>query len=316
MPPRPPARLPWPALQARDTPTPTPTPTPAPARRCLRAFASTPAARALGPQSPSYIDVPKPRQPTFALDPEVKGHLPVPRDIFKTRSKHPKASAVFLARATKPPQAPKAPGPHRQDAAYQLYKQRLAETRRIALNQGVEQLHQRRVASDAAFQAKLDASYAERIQRAMAPPRDTDVLTANSVQKGIRDFLADQLPTTSRRDLPQRRLAYQRRMARLEAVRAARLHDLYVNARQFLVDESQLDAAIDQAFGTDDQPIGWDQKGNAGLRSAGKDGLSPWHGPLQEGVAEMMQKLRGGEGVGLAKERVRKVAEALTGGKM
>jgi hypothetical protein len=30
----------------------------------------------------------------------------------------------------------------------------------------------------------------------------------------------------------------------------------------------------------------------------------------------MLNKLRGGEGVGLAKERVKKVAEELTGGKM
>jgi hypothetical protein len=29
-----------------------------------------------------------------------------------------------------------------------------------------------------------------------------------------------------------------------------------------------------------------------------------------------LEKLKGGEGVGLAKERVKKVAEALTGGKM
>jgi hypothetical protein len=282
----------------------------------MRTFTSTPTTLALGPQSPNYVDVPKPRQPTFPLEPPIKGHLPVPRDIFKTRNKHPKASSVFLDRSTKAPKALKAPGPHSRDPDYQLYKQRLAETRRTALTEGVKQLHARKVETDAAFQAKLEANYADRVKRAMAPPRDSDLLTSTSIQKGIRDFLDDALPTTSRANIPKRRTAYQRRVARVQAVRASRLHDLYVNAREFIVEESQLDEAIEKAFGTEDQPVGWDVRGNAGMRSEGKEGLSPWHGPMPEGVGDMLQKLKGGEGVGLAKERVRKVAEALTGGKM
>jgi hypothetical protein len=53
-----------------------------------------------------------------------------------------------------------------------------------------------------------------------------------------------------------------------------------------------------------------------GLRTEGKEGLSPWNGPMPEGVGDLLHKLRGGEGVGLAKERVKKLAEELTGGKM
>jgi hypothetical protein len=37
---------------------------------------------------------------------------------------------------------------------------------------------------------------------------------------------------------------------------------------------------------------------------------------MPEGVSDKMNNLRGGEGVGLAKERVKKLAEELTGGKM
>jgi hypothetical protein len=308
MPPRIPVRFPWSSRGLNPS--------------CIngldgaRAFSSTPSTLALGPQSPNYVDVPKPLQPTFPLEPTPKGHLPVPRDIFKTRSKHPKDSEIFLRRSTKAPSTLKAPGPHSKDAEYQLYKQRLAATRRTALNQGVKELHERKVEVDAAFTAKLERSYADRLQRATAPPRETDVLTSASIQKGIRDFLADQLPMTSRTDLPKRRTAYQRRIARVQAVRASRLHDLYVNAREFIVEESQLDEAIEKAFGTEDQPIGWNVRGDVGPRAEGKEGLSPWHGPMPEGVGDMLQKLKGGEGVGLAKERVRKVAEALTGGKM
>jgi hypothetical protein len=308
MPPRIPVRCPW----ASRTPS-----SSLNGIDAVRTFTSTPTTLALGPQSPNYIDVPKPLQPTYPLEPVVKGHLPIPRDIFKTRNKHPKESDVFLNRSTRSPTSLKVPGPHSKDASYRLYKQRLAETRRTALKEGVTQLHARKVDTDAAFQAKLSASYADKRARAFAPPRETDVLTAASVQKGIRDFLAGTLPPASKNaNIPTRRAAYERRMARVDAVRSSRLHDLYVNAREFLVEESQLDEAIEKAFGTEEAPVGWDVKGEMGLRSEGKEGLSPWHGPMPEGVGDMLQKLKGGEGVGLAKERVRKVAEELTGGKM
>lgn len=284
---------------------------------CVRSFSSTPTTLALGPQSPNYIEVPKPLQPTFPLEPAVKGHLPVPRDIFKTRNKHPKESSAFLNRSTRTSKDPKTPGPYSRDADYRLYKQRLADSRRAALKEGVTQLHARKVENEAEFLAKVQANYADRRERAMAPPREVDVLTQTSVQKGIREFLASELPSTSRTtNVSTRRKAYQARVNRVQAVRKSRLHDLYVNAREFIVEEQQLDEAIEKAFGTEEAPVGWDTRGNMGLRSEGKEGLSPWHGPMPEGVGDMLQKLKGGEGVGLAKERVKKVAEALTGGKM
>ncbi|KAI8937967.1 hypothetical protein NX059_005648 [Plenodomus lindquistii] len=283
--------------------------------RCVRAFSSTATTHALGPQSPNYIDVPKPAQPSYPVTPAVKGHLPVPRDIFDTRNLFPKQSKTFLDKSTRPPKAPKQPGPYSRDADHRLYKQRLAEKRRDALREGVKELHERKVATEAEYLAKIQAQGAFRRELAMAPRRPVDVLTETSIDKGIRDYLADALPP--RKDITEaRRRAYERRMAKVHAVRASRLHDLYTNAREFIVDESQLDEAIETAFGTEDSPLGWDNKGNMGPRSEGKEGLSPWQGPMPEGVGDMMQKLRGGEGVGLAKERVKKVAEELTGGKM
>lgn len=284
---------------------------------CLRTFSSTPSSQALGPQSPNYIHVPKPLQPTYPQNPAVKGHLPIPRDIFKTRNDNPKHSDAFLDASTVSPKKPKQPGPYSKDAEYQLYKQRLAERRRTNLRSGVTELHTRKLATDSAFESKLAASYADKRARAFAPPLATDLLTATSVQKGIRDYLASTLPPSQKpARLPQRRARYAARIARQNAVRSSRLHDLYVNAREFMVEETQLDEAIEKVFGTEEQPIGWGVDGSVGLRSEGKEGLSPWHGPMPEGVEDMLQKLKGGEGVGLAKERARKVAEELTGGKM
>jgi hypothetical protein len=283
----------------------------------IRAFSTTPVSHALGPQSPNYVDVPKPVQPTFPFKPDIKGHIPVPRDIFKTRNIHPKQSEHFLNKSTRLPKQVKAPGPYSRDAEYRLYKQRLAEKRREALQTGVKQLHERKVSTEAQHLSNIQANNADRRQRAMAPPREVDVLTQTSVAKGIRDFLSDALPLSSRATITShRREAYERRVAKVQSVRTSRLHDLYVNAREFIVDEAQLDEAIEKTFGTEEEPMGWNEKGEMGPRSESKLGLSPWHGPMPEGVGDMLQKLKGGEGVGLAKERVKKVAEALTGGKM
>ncbi|KAF1841529.1 uncharacterized protein K460DRAFT_369547 [Cucurbitaria berberidis CBS 394.84] len=311
MPPRIPVRFPWTSPSAS-----------APVNGwssslCARAFSSTPTSLALGPQSPNYIEVPKPLQPTFPTKPVVKGHLPIPRDVFKTRNAHPKESATFLDRSTRTPKTVKAPGPYSRDADYRLYKQRLADKRRAALQDGVKELHERKVTSDAQYLSKIQAIGAFRRKVALAPPREVDVLTQTSISKGIRDFLTDALPASSRLDITNaRRQAYRARVAKVQAVRTSRLHDLYTNAREFIVDEQQLDEAIEKAFGTEESPIGWDVKGNMGPRQEGKEGLSPWHGPMPEGVGDMLQKLKGGEGVGLAKERVKKLAEELTGGKM
>ncbi|KAF2691758.1 hypothetical protein K458DRAFT_425654 [Lentithecium fluviatile CBS 122367] len=305
MPPRIPVRFPWASGPVNP---------PLRGLNAIRAFSSTPPSLALGPQSPNYIEVPKPVQPSFPPKPDVKGHLPVPRDVFKTRSKLPKEDDKFVARATKDPAQVKVPGPYSQDADYRLYKQRLAQARKEALRDGVKELHGRKTTTEAADLARIQLHSAERRRLAMAPPRTVDVLTQTSIQKGIRDFLTDSLPRTPREAIVKaRRKGYRNRLAKQDAVREQRLHHLYTNAREFIVNEEQLDEAIEKAFGTEANPVRWD---NHGAISPTASGMSPWDGPMPEGVGDKLQSLKGGEGVGLAKERVRKLVEALTGGKM
>lgn len=246
--------------------------------------------------------------------PWVKGVLPTPRNVFKTRNPSPKESAEFLKATTREPKKEKIPGAYSKDAEYRLYKQRLAESRRQALRSGIKELHQRKTTTEDASLASIQEFTADKQTRIMAPPREVDVLTQTTISKGVRDFLADALPSTSRSNISQaRRVLYHRKMAKHDAARRTHLHDLYINAREFIVNEEQLDEAIEKEFGTEDEPIGWDQKGN---KVPGEVGQSVWSGPIQEGVQEKLQQLKGGAGVGLAKERVRRVAEELTGGKM
>ncbi|KAL1591491.1 hypothetical protein SLS60_011883 [Paraconiothyrium brasiliense] len=305
MPPRIPVRFPWAAREASSIIN---------SSLASRSFSSTTPTLALGPESPNYIEVPKPAQPTFPLKPAVKGHLPIPRDVFKTRSQLSKDSEDFIAQTTQDPKKVARPGPWSKDAEYRLYKQRLAEARKKAFRAGVKELHERRVTTEEAYTAEIEQTNAERRRLAMAPPRAVDVLTQTSISKGIRDFLGNTLPSTPRVVIAaQRKKAYEKRLARQEAVRRSRLHDLYTNAREFIVNEEQLDEAIEKAFGTDERPVRWHVGGQT---SPTGTGASPWEGGIPEGVSERLQKLKGGEGVGLAKERVKKVAEALTGGKM
>ncbi|KAF2258071.1 hypothetical protein CC78DRAFT_538064 [Lojkania enalia] len=281
---------------------------------CARSFTSTSPSLALGPESPSYIEVPKPLQPTYPPKPRIKGVLPVPRDVFDTRSKVPKESDEFIKAATRDKRDVRLPPIHSRDAEYQLYKRRLAEARKTAFRQGVKELHERKTTTDARQSARLAALRAEKRALAMAPPRGVDVLTAASTSKNLRDFLESKLPSTSRSHITEgRRRAYERRMAKRASTRQARLHDLYINAREFIVDEEQLDEAIDKEFGTEDAPVGWD---NTGKKVVNGENRSPWRGPVPEGVSDLLQKLRTGEGVDLAERRMKKIAEELTGGKM
>ncbi|CAI6336023.1 unnamed protein product [Periconia digitata] len=280
----------------------------------VRAFSSTSPTLALGPESPNYIEVPKPAQPTWTLEPKPKGHLPIPRDVFKTRSRLPKASEQFISRTTKDPAKAKLPGPYNKDAEYRLYKQRLAEARRNNFREGVKALHERKVTSEAESKARYEKLNTEKRALTFAPPRTVDVLTQASVSKSVRDFLSDCLSQNpSPAGVQARRKAFTRRMNKQDTIRQARVHDLYTNARKFIVTEQQLDESIEEAFGTDDQPVRWNKNGQV---ESGSSGISPWEGGIPNGIHEKMKSLGGGQGVGLAKERVKKIAEELTGGKM
>jgi hypothetical protein len=278
-----------------------------------RSFSTTPKSQALGPESPNYIEVPKAVQPTLKRKPIVKGVLPVPRNIFKTRSTLPKDSDGFLSLSTPEPKAQRTLNRYSKEADYVLYKRRLAETRRQALKESVKQLHVRKTETERDVTAQSARVREHNKALAMAPPRQADVLTSTTVSKTIRDFLEDKLPSTSRQATQGQVQHFQRVQSRNTAIRQAHLHDLYTHARDFIVDEGGLDAVIEKEFGTDEKPVRWSREtGEAGRHG----GESVWTGGAQDGVGEMLQKLRAGEAVDVAQERIRRVAEELTGGKM
>ena len=101
-----------------------------------------------------------------------------------------------------------------------------------------------------------------------------------------------------------------------EEARRNALHTLYVNAGDFVLTDKQLDGVIDKAF--DD---------NSQFRSDSSEGANIWNLGYPETVRELLQKanksgkrqtaLESAEGNAIiTRERMRKIGEELTGGKM
>jgi len=129
-------------------------------------------------------------------------------------------------------------------------------------------------------------------------------LTNQSVTQGIKNLLlkngTNQLSQGQIRKRTQQGM--QKRMAieqRKSEERKDAIHTLYMHARSFVTTEAQLDAAIEKAFGTVEEParkkLIWEEEGSP---KTTQDMLS------QEGVVQKTQR------------RIKRIAEELTGGKI
>ncbi|KAI7262710.1 hypothetical protein KC343_g5562, partial [Hortaea werneckii] len=111
------------------------------------------------------------------------------------------------------------------------------------------------------------------------------------------------------------------------------LHTLYLNAKTFIVTPQQLDQAVDEAFGTVEDPVRFDGDQqyeptgfyNSGMRNA--QSQSVWAQGKPERVQDMLNRANNQGGktamenastslASVNKDRVRRIGEVLTGGKM
>jgi hypothetical protein len=150
--------------------------------------------------------------------------------------------------------------------------------------------------------------------------REDERLTAPSNGLDLDALYHGRVPDPSR-DL---RLSMKReRTAAFEASRTAErldsVHTLYSHARKFIVSPQQLDAAVEEAFGTNENPATFGP-------GHGEEGTSIWHEGKPHSVQDMLnsanrarsQKALHNTGgyIAINQERVQRIAEALTGGKM
>lgn len=158
---------------------------------------------------------------------------------------------------------------------------------------------------------------AERNALLSAPERDDEYLTNPTVMQSAQPTKHHILPDPNREArLAQKRANVAAMDAKKQEDRRNKLHTLYVNAGNFITTGKQLDSAIDRVFDNDGQ-----------FRSDQRPGLNVWNLGVPETVSELLghanKDPRGQKAMESAagnaevtRERMRRIAEELTGGKM
>ena len=288
--------------------------TPLRAWRCpqCRAFATSPRQRALGPEHPRFIEVPEPPQQTAPYLPFIKGRLPVPRDVVSGRKGKDRAGDEEIAKA-----APEPKSQFRHPEGSRLeWKQKLSESRRQNLREGLKALRARTNTANRRRTEQTAQRQAEREELLHRPEREDERLTAPSHGLDLAKLMHGPPPDPNRRE---RLKLKAQNFDRVESIKSAQrqdaLHSLYMQARSFIVTPEQLDKAVDEAFGSADKPVSFNS------------GTSMWNYGKPDSLQDMLNRANqtGGRGAlesagnrssGVQSERMRRLAEALTGGKM
>ncbi|GAB7355387.1 hypothetical protein MBLNU459_g5908t1 [Dothideomycetes sp. NU459] len=288
-----------------------------------RNFAATASQRLIGPESPRYIEIPEPPQQTTPDKRREKGLLPVPRDIFSGSAPGKgldKADPENIALSTKEPSKQRNAFAS-PDASRLAWKERMAESRRKNLREGLIALKERRIRTDTQLARRGRQRQEEREALLHRPEREDERLTNPSVDANLRALLvkgALQNPDKETR-LAEMRARTQRRQQERREERTDALHSLYIEARDFITTEAQLNSAIDKEFGTPENPLPIDKfNGDLSMWSLGRpvnvQGMLN-QAQRQGGVGAVASKANT-QPTSLTKERVQRMAEALTGGRM
>jgi len=198
------------------------------------------------PESPRYIRIPEPPQSSEQRLPPVRGHLPVPRQIFNKFDGPLKTSAEHIKATVPLSEAEKAGLPPRSNT--EALQRLEAASRREALAAGLKGLWTRKQEKDRKASARIHWKLKQHKRAAMAPEGLDDVLTRGT--PGPVSLLNTAVQLDPKRferaeEARARHAAIQERKA--EARRDA-LARLYVAAGDFIVDEAELEDRVNQIF--------------------------------------------------------------------
>ncbi|KAI1463991.1 uncharacterized protein F4812DRAFT_444121 [Daldinia caldariorum] len=270
------------------------------------------------PESPLFINVPNPPQDQSIealreLKP-VKGHLPIPRQIFKKRDGHLKPQDEWFLRSAPEPSSERSKQPPRSEV--QAWKRKIAASRRENMREGIRALYSRKQLFDTRRLQRQTARLAANRAAATAPEREDDRLTRGSINAGTLQTKVHPDPQRFERAVESRErteaIAAQKSDARRDAIQ-----ELYMRARSFIIDEKHLEEEVDRLFA----PDYW-----KGVAAAGTEITNIWD---KEGrpktVASMLNDVARNTSQivrNLESEKTRtlkrqkEVAEELTGGKL
>ena len=255
-------------------------------------------------------------QPEAIYKPFVKGVLPVPRKIFRPGDPD-KTSPEYLAAVTpEPVPSKKNSTPDEAHAGFITWKAQQAASRRRNLRESLVELRHRKEKIDRNVAARSAKKMAMHERLIAAPERDDERFTSPSILHSMSPSSRGRLPD------PDREARIAAKKANLAALEAAKqeerrnaLHTLYMNAGNFIVTEEHLNKVIDEVF--DD---------NTQFANDSKNGLNIWNTGFPETVQEILDQANrtsGGKAVErnqgyalVTKERMKRIGEELTGGKI
>lgn len=274
----------------------------------VRGFATTPNLR-VGPESPHFIDVPRILQPSNPAKPSVKGTLPVPRELFPARRKD-KPQQAYIDAATPLPSTERTVNPKSSDPEKQAFKLKMAVLRRQNLQEGLRDLYKRKQVAEQTMFSNSRAKQRHRERVLRQPMPEDERLTRPSVVQAMQPQKHSALSDPNR----EARLALSQ--ARLEAKESQKsaekmedLHSLYMNARTFITTEEQLAAEIERVFPDGD---------NQAWRNDHQEGENIWNLGVPPTVQSFANESRKSETArwDLMQDRVKKLGEQITGGKL
>ena len=290
-------------------------------RQPTRSFnTSHPALASIPPESPRFIDIPQSLQPDTVHHKWVKGVLPIPKTIVSVSDpKHKrKVTPEYLAAVTPEPE-PKDPARqnNHRDADYTSWKARQSAHRRQNLREGLIELHHREKRTVGQLAARSARKQRRNLQLRDAPERDDERLTSPTVLQSALPTRMRGLPDPNREmRLAMKQVNVADKDATIKEDRRHLLHTLYVNAGDFIVTDTQLEKAIADAFDNREQ-----------FKSDIAPGMNIWNLGEPETTRELLARSGPRAETGKAlnvveanervtKERVKRIAEELTGGKI
>ena len=264
------------------------------------------------PESPKYIYIPQPPQRQAKYSPSQKGVLPKPRKIFDSKRVN-KASDKYLAAV--------APEPTTQRLTEHLpseqkdyidYKSRQSSLRRQNLKEGLTSLRDRKTRIDskvAAISARKQSDYQRRVA---APEREDDRLTRPSVLDALRPGkLSIQPDPNLPAILGKKKQNNEAVMKAKKDERKYAFHTLYMNAKDFIVTENDLDKKIREEF---DKEFYKKNPGRGIWDEQGIPETTKWMTSEEMIGASVIERNKAQ--METSRDRVQRIAEELTGGKM
>ncbi|KAL9118964.1 MAG: hypothetical protein Q9187_004484 [Circinaria calcarea] len=265
------------------------------------------------PESPKFIEIPMAPQRQARVNIPVKGVLPVPRQIFP-RGSADKTSPPYLAAVTLEPTSKKdmtSIDPSTKD--YIEWKARSAAVRRRNLREGLVELQHRKQRIDRRLAASSAFKQAENYRALHQSEREDERFTNPSITHKLTPGYLANIPDPDRKKrIAKKKAKVKSKETREMEERRSALHSLYMNARDFIVTEAALNTKIDEVFDEE-----W-FKNNPGRSIWDRENLphtvqSLLHEANRSGYKAVQHNAGYAK---ITRERVQRIAEELTGGKM